>query len=175
MHRFTELAHRAASFALSTLNEAQEQTAEGLQTSGATIHVKNLQMITLSKAIFAIGMFSIFEAMLQDDLRATNGFREARRILDATGEHELEERFNNYYLAINVLKHGEGNSYTELLRKRATLPFRVVAEDDKDEFEGDVSAINTLIDADDAFVENCGAVIRDVAEAIQRAQPGTLL
>jgi len=175
MHRFTELADRAASFALTTLNEAHDRTVEALQTSGATRHVKNLQMIRLSKAIFAVGMFSIFEAMLQDDLGASNGFKAARNLLISMDESELEARFSNYYLAINVLKHGDGESYRKLLGKKLELPFKVVSKDEEDEFEGDVSAVATLIDADDAFIENCGAIIRDVTAAIQRVRPGTLL
>jgi hypothetical protein len=124
MHRFTELADRAASFALGTLNEAQDRTVEALQTSGATIHVKNLQMIRLSKAIFAVGMFSVFEAMLQDSLEKTGGFEEARKLLKSSGEDDLERRFHDYQLAINVLKHGEGPATKGCLREKASFRSR---------------------------------------------------
>ena len=175
MHRFTELADRAASFTLSTLNEAEDRRVEALQTSGATIHVKNLQMIRLSKAIFAVGIFSVFEAMLQDALGVSNGFKEVRKLLNSMGEAALETRFSDYYLAINVLKHGEGDSYRKLLAKKGELPFRVVSRDEENEFEGDVSSVSTLVDVDDVFVENCGNVIREVTTAIQRVRPEALL
>ena len=113
--------------------------------------------------------------MLQDALGVSNGFKEVRKLLNSMGEAALETRFSDYYLAINVLKHGEGDSYRKLLAKKAELPFRVVSRDEENEFEGDVSAVSTLVDADDAFVENCGSVIREVTTAIQRVRPEALL
>lgn len=61
MHSFADLAARSINFTLATLKEAEDEVIEALQTSGATRHVKNLQMIQLSRAILAVGMFSIFE------------------------------------------------------------------------------------------------------------------
>ncbi len=52
---------------------------EQIQTSSATVHIKQLQMQQLQRSIFAVGMFSIFEAHLQ------NGFKEVCTILDAAG------------------------------------------------------------------------------------------
>jgi hypothetical protein len=175
VHRFTELADRAAVFALNSLNDVQNRTVEALQTSGATMHVKNLQMVSLSKAIFAVGLFSIFEAMLQDDLGGAYGFREARRSLKAQGDDALEAQFENYFLAINVLKHGDGPSYQTLVSRKSELPFKVMADQDFEDLEGDVSIINTLIWFDDEFVENCGNMIRDVTAALQRSRPDILL
>ncbi|PTS89482.1 MULTISPECIES: hypothetical protein [unclassified Caulobacter] len=175
MHRFTELADRAASLALNALNEAETETIEALQTNGATVHVKNLQMIRLSKAIFAVGMFSVFEAMLQDSLDKSGGFEEARKLLRSVGEADLERRFHDYQLAINALKHGEGGSYKKLLARRDALPFKVFSRDDENEFEGDVSAISTLVDVDDAFVEACGGLIHEVSEVIARVKPDVWL
>jgi hypothetical protein len=37
-------------------------------------------MLQLQKAISAVGMFSLFEAMLQDGLECSDGFREAHAI-----------------------------------------------------------------------------------------------
>ena len=77
MHSFTELVDRCAAFTLETLRKANERTIEALQTSGATAIVKTLQMIQLQKTILAVGMFSIFEASLQEGLSCSNGFDEA--------------------------------------------------------------------------------------------------
>ena len=38
-----------------------------------------------------------------------------RSLLLEAGQTDLADRFHQYYLAINVLKHGKGASYRELL------------------------------------------------------------
>lgn len=172
MHSFTELVDRCAAFTLRTLGEANERTIEALQTSGATSLVKTLQMIQLQKAILAVGMFSIFEANLQDGLVCTDGFGEAKKILDVEGELDMKERFDDLNLAINVLKHGRGRSYDALVAKAEALPFRIRLPSESFFFEGDVSEVSTLVEVDDAFVQHCGDVIRDVSGVIRRVRPG---
>ena len=166
MHSFTELIDRCTTFTLSTLGEANEKTIEALETSAATSLVKTLQMIQLQKTILAVGMFSIFEANLQENLGCRNGFREAKRILDDEGKLVLKEQFDNFYLAINVLKHGRGDSYDALIVKVSVLPFRIKQPNEPFFFEGDVSEVSTLIEVDDAFVQLCADVIKDVSEVI---------
>ncbi len=171
MHAFPELIDRCAAFTLQALENAQARTVEALQTSAATPLVKTLQMVQLEKVVSAVGMFSIFDAMLQDRLECADGFKEAAEILNFQGAEDLEERFSNLRLAINVLKHGKGRSYTELLEKAAALPFRIKQPDENFFNEGDVSEVSTLIEVDDAFVMNCAETIRDVSRTIQRARP----
>jgi len=166
MHRFDELVQHEAEFSLAALNEAYAAVAKELETSGATRLVKALQMVQLQKAIFAVGMFSIFEATLQDALGCDEGFREASVRLEARGEAALKERFGDMQLAINVLKHGQGRSYEALVTKAAALPFRVKLPGKAFFFEGDVSEVSTLIEVDDAFVRGCAALIREVSAAI---------
>ena len=146
------------------------RTIEALQTSGATTLVKTLQMVQLQKVVTAVGMFSIFDALLQGRLECADGFKEAAEILKGVGAAELGERFDNLKLAINVLKHGGGRSYQELLKKQ-TLPFRIKRPDESFFNEGDVSEISTLIEVDNEFVMNCAVTIREVTNAIQRARP----
>lgn len=171
MHSFTELVDRCATFTLETLREANERTIEALQTSGATSLVKTLQMIQLQKAILAVGMFSIFEASLQEGLICSNGFGEAIKILDDEGELDIKERFDDLILAINVLKHGRGRSYDALVAKAEALPFRVRLSDESFFFEGDVSEVSTLVAVNDAFVKCCSDVISDVSRVIRRVHP----
>ena len=171
MHSFTELVDRCTTFTLETLRKANERTIEALQTSGATSLVKTLQMIQLQKAILAVGMFSIFEASLQEGLCCSNGFGEAKKILDDEGKLDMKEDFDDLFLAVNVLKHGRGRSYDALIAKAEVLPFRIKLPDDSFFFEGDVSEVSTLIEVDDAFVQRCGDVIRDVSEVIRRVRP----
>ena len=116
-------------------------------------------------------MFSIFDALLQDRLGCADGFEGAAEILDSQGAKDLKERFSNLRLAINVLKHGEGRSYAELLQKTEALQFRIRRPAENLFNEGDVSEVSTLIEVDDAFVMNCAETIRDVSEAIRQARP----
>lgn len=171
MHSFTELVDRCAAFTLNALREANDRTIEGLQTSGSTSLVKTLQMVQLQKAIFAVGMFSIFEANLQKGLSCSNGFSEAKKILEDEGEQELKECFDNLCLAVNVLKHGRGRSYDALVAKAKSLPFRIKLPDESFFFEGDVSEVPTLVEVNDTFVQHCGKVISDVSRVIRRVRP----
>ena len=123
MHAFTDLVHRCAGFTLDALDRARIDVHKQLESSAATHLVKSLQMVELQKAIMAVGMFSMFEAALQDGLSCDEGFREAEKILDEEGEVVLKEQFINLQLAINVLKHGRGRSYDGLIKKASSLPF----------------------------------------------------
>ena len=58
MHSFADLVNGSTNFALSTLKETEDEVIEALQTSGATRHVKNLQMIQLHRAVIAVGIAS---------------------------------------------------------------------------------------------------------------------
>lgn len=171
MHRFTDLVYRSTAFTLAALREANKRTSDALQSSAATSLVKTLQMIQLQKAIQAVGLFSLFDAMLQDNLNCKDGFREANDILDREGQAVLKERFNDLQLAINVLKHERGRSYDVLVAKAGALRFRVRLPGDSFFYEGDVSEISTLIEVDDSFVLSCAEVIQEVSEAIRKARP----
>ncbi|WP_336195012.1 hypothetical protein [Hafnia paralvei] len=171
MHSFCELIERSTSFTLYSLEQAESEVIEKLQTSSATVHIKQLQMLQLQRPIFAVGMFSIFEAHLQNGLSCQNGFKELRTILDAAGKHELKERFDNYYLAINALKHGDGASYRQLITKIHDLEFDVETPHTSVYEEGDVSAIRSLIKADDAFILGCAELIREISEIISEQRP----
>ena len=174
MHSFPDLADRCTTFTLAALNEANKRTIEALQTSGATALVKALQMIQLQKAIFAIGMFSIFDAILQEGLECNAGLDKATKILANAGDHNLKESFEQLHLAVNVLKHGRGRSYEKLIGMGSTLPFRVMAPDEAYFEEGDVSEVSSLVLVDDAFVQRCGSVIAEVALVIRR-ETGAIL
>ncbi|MCR4409826.1 MAG: hypothetical protein QHH43_04800 [Candidatus Saccharicenans sp.] len=175
MHSFIDLIDMCISFTLETLKAVNERTIKELETSASTIYVKTLQMINLQKVILVVGMFSLFEAILQDGLGCKNGFGEAKRILDNEGEPELKEQFDNFILAINVLKHGRGRSYYALVARAESLPFRIKLPGQFFFFEGDVSEVSTLIEVDDKFVHNCANVIKDVCHVISRARSDFLM
>lgn len=86
--------------------------------------------------------------------------------LKQSGNVELAETFNDYQLAINVLKHGKGRSYRQLLAKSSELEFKVKREGDNFFFEGDVSEVSVLIDVDDQFVRRCATLIQEASSII---------
>jgi hypothetical protein len=171
MHNFDDLVYRGTSFTLNTLNEARSKIIDELQTSSSTILIKNLQMIQSQKTIIAIGMFSLFESILQNGLSCNNGFKEAKKILNQSDCTTLNNNFEIYFLAINVLKHGRGSSYDTLVSKSTSLPFRIKLPDENFFDEGDVSEISTLIEVDDQFILNCAELIENVSKKIRSVHP----
>lgn len=167
MHEFTELIYRCTTFTLETLRKANESVIEELQTSSATSLVKALQMVQLQKAILTVGMFSMFEANLQDSLGCKNGFTRAKKILENRGKIATKERFDDLCCAINVLKHGRGPSYDALVAKAESLPFRIKLPDESFFSEGDVSEVSTLVEVNDEFVHYCLSVIEEVSAYIK--------
>lgn len=167
MHSFPELIERCTAHTLGVLSATETAAFDALQTSSATVHVKALQMVQLQRVVSAVGMFSIFDAMLQDSLQCKDGFKRAAELLEEFDEVELKKRFDSLRLAVNVLKHGAGRSYDELLGL-PNLPFRLKQPGDSFFDEGNVSEVSTLIEVDDAFVQMCAEAIRGVSTAIQR-------
>lgn len=167
MHNFDELVYSGVLFTLRALEEVNSKVIEELQTSASTSSVKALQMIQLQKAILAIGMFSLFDSILQEELSCRNGFDEAKKILFQKGKIELHNRFDEFICAINVLKHGRGRSYDALVLKSRSLPFRIKLPEENFFFEGDVSEVSTLIEVDDNFVLNCAELIGQVSKEMR--------
>ena len=127
-------------------------------------------MAQLQRVVSAVGMISIFDALLQDQLGGPNGFKAADLILKSYGAEALREKFEIFRQAINVLKHGKGESYESLLQK-ASLPFRMMKPDERMFDEGDVSEVQTLIKVDDEFLIACADTIREVSRAIHNVGP----
>ena len=172
MHDFDELAFHCANFTLQSLSDANARVISALIESGSTNLVKSLQMIQLQKAIFAVGMFSMFEANLQSRLNCNDGFKAVREILEQGKETELKDRFDDVAAAINVLKHGNGRSYKHLLDNSQRLPFRIKRSHDQFFDEGDVSELMILVDADEDFVRLCGETIQRVSAYLRKTLPG---
>lgn len=176
MHNFSELIYRCATFTLDTLNELEEKTINSLQTTGATSLVKTLQMIRLEKIILAVGMFSVFEALIQNRLNCNNGFEGAKNILKQNGDLEVLSRIENLELAINALKHGKGRSYNAILAKGVeSLKLKVKPSDEQYFDEGDVSEVSTLIDVNNNFIDDCVEVIKLVSKSIEKYCPDVFL
>ncbi len=171
MYHFCELVYRSTAFSLVALAELRIKVLKELETKASNSLVRTLQMIQLQKAVIAIGLFSLFESILQDSLACKNGFHGAKKILYQSGNIKLVERFENYISAINVLKHGKGKSYDVLVKKSKYLPFRLKLPGEDFFNEGNVSEVSTLIEVNDEFVEECAKLIEEVSEEIIKLRP----
>ncbi len=161
---------RCAAFTLSHARAVQEDVCQKLETSGATRLVMTLRIIRLQKALLAIGMFSIYESFLQVGMGwgELYAFDELERHLNKHGENRIAQIFNDYRLAVNVLKHGKGKSYSRLVERISELEFKVKPPSDGFFSEGDVSEVTSvLIDVDDDFVARCAAVIEETLAVLR--------
>jgi hypothetical protein len=164
-----ELLTTCVDFTLQHTHEAEQQTSKELETSGATQLVNALRIFRLQRAILAVGMFSMFEALLQSKLKWTDKtFDELDHALRNDGKPHLADEFMDYRLAVNVLKHGTGPSHQKLLARADRLEFKVRADGDHFHEEGDVSDVGILVDADDRFLHRCAELIKQAgSEAIR--------
>lgn len=171
MHNFDHLIYRGTQFNLNALNNIQSVAIADLEICGRTSSVKSLQMVNLQKAVIAVGLFSIFESTLQIGLECNNGFKEAKGIIIKAGQVMLNERFQTFIDAINVLKHGKGSSYNALVKRYPLLPFKIKMPGENFFFEGDVSEISTLIEVNDQFVLDCAELVESISSVIRIGRP----
>ena len=170
MQRFIKIISESTETHIENFNRIENLIHEERQQSGSTRLVINLQKMRWERAIFVIGLFSLFEAVIQNELKIEKGsaFKELKIKLARDKNEELLVRFEDFYHAINVLKHGKGHSYTKLLEKQDSLPFEITPADSSFRNEGDVSEIETLIYVDDKFLKSCLAVICQCYEELFR-------
>jgi hypothetical protein len=174
MHAFKMLAGHAINYALSNIREAECNINTALNNGRSdTSLVIGLQMMNMQRAFIAVGVFSTYEAMLQDTFGKEDGFafQDAEIILDHYGENDLKQTFVDYRNAINVLKHGKGSSYDKLLARKDSVPFNIKDEAERFFNEGDVSEVMTLIEVGDDFVLGCVDVITRVSNIIDNCEP----
>jgi hypothetical protein len=169
-----DLLSMCAEFTLAHSESVQEGILKELQTSARTPFVTSLRMLSLQRAILATGMFSLFEGLLQSHMGWTRPFDQLKEYLQQGGHDALAQKFEDYRLAINVLKHGRGKSYDLLLSRASELEFRIKPEEEHFFDEGDVSEVAVLVLVDDPFVRRCAALIQEVT-AIIRSREQVLL
>ena len=90
------------------------QTPDG-GPAGSGGQVEELRAATAALEAAAVDIFTLFEARMQHHFRRGPFSRKLTSLLSQSGEAGLAERIHEYYLVINVLKHGKGASYRELL------------------------------------------------------------
>jgi hypothetical protein len=162
-----DLLSRCAEFTLSHSLDVRDRVIKELQTSGRTSLVTALRMVRLQSIILAIGMFSLFESLLQSRMQWVQPFDQLHEYLKQCDRDELAQTFSDYRLAINVLKHGRGRSYAQLLARAVKLEFEVKPQGEDFFYEGDVSEVDTLINVDERFVRRCAALIQEASAVIR--------
>ena len=83
--------------------------------------VEELHKATLALELIAVDTFSLFEARMQHHFRRGPFSRKLKSLLLESKKTNLANRVHQYYLAINVLKHGKGTSYRELSNDPSSL------------------------------------------------------
>ena len=89
--------------------------------NGSDAQVEELRAATVALELAAVDIFSLFEARMQHHFRRGPFSRKLKSLLLKAEQTDLADRVYQYYLAINVLKHGKGASYRELLNAPSTL------------------------------------------------------
>ena len=102
-----------------TAKALEDRISEALKlmdgSLGTDAQVKELRRATKALELAAVDIFSIFEARMQHHFKRGPFSRKLKALLLDSKEPDLADRLHKYYLAINVLKHGKGASYRELL------------------------------------------------------------
>ncbi|MDX2485315.1 MAG: hypothetical protein QNK42_16835 [Pseudodonghicola sp.] len=89
--------------------------------NGSEAQVEDLRAANVALELAAVDIFTLFEARMQHHFKRGPFSRKLRTSLLNSGHADLADRIHKYYLAINVLKHGKGASYRELLNTPTTL------------------------------------------------------
>ena len=77
--------------------------------------VEELRAAIILLELEAVDIFSLFEARMQHHFKRGPFSRKLKSLLLESQQTDLADKFYQYYLAMNVLKHGRGASYRELL------------------------------------------------------------
>ena len=99
-----------------TSEDRVAEILKGMGGEGASdAQVEELRAATVALEMVAVDIFSVFEARMQHHFKRGPFSRKLKALLLESGQTDLADRVHQYYLAINVLKHGKGASYRELL------------------------------------------------------------
>ena len=82
---------------------------------GSDAKVEELRAAIILLELEAVDIFSLFEARMQHHFKRGPFSRKLKSLLLESQQTDLADKFYQYYLAMNVLKHGRGASYRELL------------------------------------------------------------
>ncbi|MFT6674249.1 MAG: hypothetical protein ACJAVM_000420 [Sulfitobacter sp.] len=96
--------------------ERISEILEHLQDQPLTdAEIKDLRAARVALELAAVDVFTLFEARMQHHFKRGPFSRKLKAALLDAGHGDLADRIYQYYLAVNVLKHGKGASHRELL------------------------------------------------------------
>lgn len=134
---------------------ALDKIYRALETSAATSLLSGIDVCDAQIATSVVGVFSIFESRLQSAFNLSKPFEEVTKRLKASGHTSAAEQFDDYRLAVNVLKHGLGPSHEKLLARADRLSFKVQKASGDLHEEGDVCPPTDLIVVSVEFLQRC--------------------
>lgn len=111
--------------------------------AGSDGQTEDLRAATVALELAAVDAFTLFEARMGHHFKRGPFSRKLKAKLLEGGHNDLANRLHQYYLAINVLKHGKGASYRELLERPTSL---VTVKPAEDNAAGEMDAPASLID-----------------------------
>jgi hypothetical protein len=127
------------------LVEAARSNAKASEARISELRQENagaeLQEAVTALELVAVDIFSVFEARMQHHFKRGPFSRKLKQLLVDSGETDLAYKLHSYYLAINVLKHGKGASYREMVASKS--PF--LADASGSQVDGD-DAPRTFVD-----------------------------
>ncbi|MDG1532593.1 MAG: hypothetical protein P8Q99_14740 [Paracoccaceae bacterium] len=83
--------------------------------------VTEWQSLVVSLERAAVDMFSLFEKRMQHHFKRGPFSKKLAALLVSENKRDLADRVQQNYLVVNVLKHGQGASYRELVKSPAAL------------------------------------------------------
>ncbi len=164
-HDVKELVAAARATAKPSEDRISEVTTLIDAGQGTDALVEDLRAATIALELAAVDLFSTFEARMQHHFRRGPFSRKLVTLLRDAGQTELADRFHQYYLAINVLKHGKGASHRELLNAPSALFVTKLALDSVAE---DAPQQAGLIDVtDQGFFDGLSATILEAHQFLE--------
>lgn len=135
-------------------------TTIGGQT-GSDTQLKDLWAARSAIELLAVDIFAVFEARMQHHFKRGPFSRKLQALLIGAGQPDLARRIQEYYLIINVLKHGTGVSHRELLKTQSR--FLTGKPDDNS------GASSPLVDVTvPGFFDGLSAAITDAYHFLER-------
>ena len=136
--------------------------------NGSDAQAKELRAATDALELAAVDIFSLFEARMQHHFRRGPFSRKLKSLLLEAGKNDLADRVHQYYLAINVLKHGKGASYRELLAASNAL---IVVKQNENTAADETHPPDSLIDVSvPGFFEGLTATILEAYHFLENRQ-----
>lgn len=152
---------------LPVIKAREEACLSTLEEVGSTVAINGYRVLQIQRIVIAIGMYSSLEAALKWEFGWNSPSQEMKKLFVGSGYSDTYQKFELYWLAINVLKHGDGASYDRLLKKSASLPFRIKRDGEWFFEEGDLAENHSLVLVDDSFLLECAEIISSITSALE--------